>query len=85
MEKTRFGITEFRGASKQTENGYRMEFLIPWSEIQGADPKAGVRWGFNAIFASRAPMEIVMSTGLGLPGKEFADHPDRWGTVELVR
>ncbi|MDA3874980.1 MAG: NEW3 domain-containing protein, partial [Kiritimatiellae bacterium] len=44
---TRQDIEAVKGAAARTENGYVMEFLIPWSEIEGGQPGEGVRIGLN--------------------------------------
>ncbi len=78
-------IVGIRGFSERTDTGYRMEFLVPWSKIQGAAPKAGALWGFNLNLRVKGTDGDRDVYSPRPPGAELSDHPHRWSTVELVR
>ncbi|WPJ95845.1 sugar-binding protein [Coraliomargarita algicola] len=83
IEETRYDIPLSYSASKRTEDGYTMEFIIPWSEIRGFTPRAGKDLGLNfnlnvkGIEGSREVYWPRVKT------KGIIGQPKFWGTVEL--
>lgn len=84
IENTRMDIGAVEGASSLTETGYVMEFVIPWSEIEGGRPAAGSRMGLSlnlAVKGTDGDREVFwprLKTG------EVMSRPSEWGSVILA-
>ena len=84
IEETRYDIESIRSKSAATDSGYRMEFLIPWSEIQGSAPRAGTVLGLNLNLTVKGPDGDRQIYWPRVKNSEVMTQPGSWGSIELV-
>ncbi len=85
IDETRQDIPLKHSSSSLTENGYRMEFVIPWEEIQGAKPTTDTVWGLNFnlnVKGLNGDREVFWPS---VKSDQLTRQPRYWGAVKFLR
>ncbi|MBC2600417.1 sugar-binding protein [Puniceicoccus vermicola] len=84
INEIRYDIPLTESAASVTENGYTMEFVIPWEEIRGFEIQSGAFMGLNFnlnVKGTEGPREVYWPR---LKNKKTIGIPASWGTIELA-
>jgi hypothetical protein len=82
---TLYDISSIRSAAKRTADGYTMEFLLPAEQITNYHPQAGARLGLNFNLTIKSKQFSREAYWPSPKAFGVNAHPDRWGTVLLVK